>query len=359
MPQSPFPPFPESPPLCHESFDEEYFQGQTNSEIMISGLGFLDESWSGYALQRAGEAVTPFVVPALDAYGRTNVSSDTGGSLRFWVLPTWSSGAGTGAAAVLLEMDAASGGGTACAWSLQVSADGGTVELFTQSGAGLQEVLQAPISWLAGTPHNIVLDYGPQGTSLFLDGVLAAQGTGLASVLPSAGQLVLGSALSGANTAGADFEEFYSFGSWLTDTSVSLYYDMIAPVAALGPVSAEEQAVWESGVGAMNQNSIFAAGNVFDPDSDTCGCITNGPVFLTNMVVFPDASSNVTVSLDVQGGTNGVFYDLYTSTNLQSTFAGSDWIWLAQVLTCNTYVFSNQPANATFYFVTFPTLTAR
>jgi hypothetical protein len=215
MPRPPLPPVPEQAPLYHESFDEDYFAGQTNAELVISGLGTLEESWSGYALQRAGESVAPFIVPALDSNGQTNISSDTGGALRWWVKPYWTSGTGTGAAATLLELDAVSGGQAACAWSLQVSADGTTLELFTQTGAGAQEVLQAPIAWQAGTSHNIVLDVGPQGTALFLDGALAAQGAGLVSIPPSVGQLVLGSALSGTNAAGADFEEFCSFGSWL------------------------------------------------------------------------------------------------------------------------------------------------
>jgi hypothetical protein len=150
MPRAPWPPVPEQPPLYHESFDAEYFMGETNNELIISGFGILDESWSGYALQRSGESVTPFIVPALNANGNTNITSDTGGTLRFWVNPYWSSGASNGAPATLLEMDAVSGVETAYAWSLQVSADGNTLELLNQTDAGVQEVLQTSISWLAG-----------------------------------------------------------------------------------------------------------------------------------------------------------------------------------------------------------------
>jgi len=241
MPRPPLPPAPEQAPLYHESFDEDYFLGETNSELIIPGLGMLDESWSGYALQRSDESVTPFVVPALNDSGQTNVTSDIGGALRWWVMPFWSSGAGPGTPATLLELDAVSGAGSACAWSLQVSADGSTVVLFSQTGTGMQEVLQAPISWQAASPHNIVLDYGPQGTALFLDGALAAQGAAVASVPASVAEMVLGSTLSGTNTAGADFEEFYSFGSWLTTNNVGIYYSMTASEAALGPLAPGEQ----------------------------------------------------------------------------------------------------------------------
>ena len=39
----------------------------------------------------------------------------------------------------------------------------------------------------------------------------------------SVGQLVLGSAFSGTNTAAADFDEFYSFDNWLTENKVGAY----------------------------------------------------------------------------------------------------------------------------------------
>jgi len=349
MPRAPIPPPPEgAAPLYYESFDEAYFVGETNSQLIIAGLGVLDESWSGYALQRAGESVTPFIVPALNSSGETNIASDTGGALRWWVMPYWSSGAGPGTPATLLELDAVSGVGSACAWSLQASADGTSVVLFTQTGGGLQAVLEAPISWVASTPHSIVLDYGPQATALFLDGVLAAQGTGLASVPTSVGQLVVGSDIYGTNTAGADFDEFYCFGSWLTATNVSLYYGMTAAEAALGPISAEEQAGLGGGIGGFGMATIHSPGNVYDPDQDTNGP-AGGPFYITNVVATPQTNGTPTVSFAIFGGTNGVFYDMFTTGNLANSLGDYQWTWLGQTFTCSSYTFTNQPLVGAFY----------
>ncbi len=356
MPRWPLPPVPESPPLCHESFDAGYFVGETNGELMISGLGVLDESWSGYALQRTGDSVVPFIVPALDAGGNTIITSDTGGALRWWVRPYWSGGAGTGLPATLLEMDAVNGGESACAWSLQVSADGTTVELLTQTSAGVQEVLQAPIAWQAGTSHNIALDFGPQATALFLDGGLAAQGAGLASIPPSVGQLVLGSALSGANTAGADFDEFCSFGNWLTENNVGAYYQMTAAQAALGPISAEAQSGSGGGIGSPEMGTIHTPGNVYDPDHDT-NCSPGGPFYITNVVATLQSNGATTVRFDIQGGTNGVFYDIFSTGNLANSLPDYQWTWIGQGLTCNTYTFTNQPPSQAFYALELPTET--
>src|ERR1700722_10016352 len=197
MPRWPMPPVPGKSPSFYERFDDYYFPGDTNSSLVVSGLGTLEESWSGYALQRSGSEVTPFVVPALSSAGYTNVSCDTGGVLRFWLKPYWSSssqtgGAGPGATATLLELDAVNGVGSALAWSLQISADGNTLGLFAVTDSGLQEVLQSTISWQAGVSYLVTLDYGPDGTTLFVEDSIVAEGSGVPSVPLSTGQLVLG-----------------------------------------------------------------------------------------------------------------------------------------------------------------------
>jgi alpha-tubulin suppressor-like RCC1 family protein len=351
MPRSPWPPYPEKAPLYQETFDENYFAGERNSELLIAGIGTLEESWSGYALQRTGDVI-PFVVPAVYPTGQTNVSCDTGGdSFRFWIRPYWSSesvtnGSGPGATATVLELDAVSGGESALAWSLQISADGNTLGLFAETGSGLQEVLQAPIAWQAGQSHCLVLDYGPYGTMFYVDGSVAAQGAGLPSIPVSVGQLVIGSTLAGTSTAGADFDEFYSFNRLLTASDVGLYYQWYSGQAALGPISYGEEHRHHHHTLASSAELTL----VYDPDRDG-GCPTGGPVYITNFSAALLTNGTTTVSFDIQGGTNGVFYDLYYTTNLESTFSASGWTWLGQVLTCNTYIFSNQPPNAAFYLL--------
>jgi hypothetical protein len=348
MPRGPLPPYPELPPLYHESFDENYLAGQTNSEVTVFGLGVLDESWSGYALQRTGEAVTPFLIPALNANGSTNLCSDTGGALRFWVRPYWSSGQTNSTAATLVEMDAVSAGEAAYGWSLQASADGNTVQLLTATATGLQEVLQSSISWQEGASHSIILNFSPHATAIFLDGVLSAQGNGVAAIPPSVGQLVLGSTLAGANAAGADIEEFYSFGDWQSEANVISYYGMTAPVAALGPILPGEQSGWGHRLRGHEQDSIHSPGSVFDPQNIT-PCSPGGPFYLTNVSAALQGNGTTAVSFDVYGGTNGIFYDIFATSSLNNSLASNQWLWIGQGLSCNSYTFTNQPAEQAFY----------
>ena len=55
------------------------------------------------------------------------------------------------------------------------------------------------------------------------------------------------------------------------------------------------------------------------------------------------------VSFSIAGGTNGVPYEILTTTNLTNQIGASEWQWLAHGYDCNTYTFSNQPSALSFY----------
>lgn len=350
MPRAPMPPFPEPTAVCQQGFDEAFFFGETNAALVLPGFGFVDESWSGYALNRTGQSVVAFTIPGVGSTGHVNVASDSAYALRWWFSPAWSSqseanGAGPGTNAVLIEYDASSGSGTAVVWSLQVTPDGNELVLWAATNSGFVPVIQTPISWQVGEWHCIALDFGTNSV-LYLDGRVVAEGPGFPSIPPSLGELTLGSMISGENPAQGDVEEWYSFDHWLTDRDLANYYCMVSLEAALGPASDDQGGANRSG--GVREDDIHSVGSVYDPTYDATGCITNGPPFLTNITITPQADSNITVTFTVQGGTNGVFYDVYSSSQLASTFPATGWVWLGQVLNCSTYSFSNQPSSAAF-----------
>jgi hypothetical protein len=328
LPRSPLPPVPEERPIYHESFDDAYFLGETNSDLLIPGFGILDESWSGYALARPGETVVPFIIPALDSAGHTNIASDTGGTLRFWIMPYWASqsqpnGTGPGTNATLLELDAAGGGQMAFAWSLQTSADGNTLNLIAQTVNGIEAAIQSQITWQAGQYHCLVLDFSPQGTALFLDGMPLAQGAGLPSIPCSVAQLAIGSTYSGANPAGADIEEFYSFDFFLTESDAAAYSQFTSAEAALGPISAQEEAALLAGSAGPQNETIHTPGNVYDPGYQT-NCSTGGQPFITNILATIQTNGLKTVTFEIYG-TNGVFYDIFATPNLLNIVSNNQW----------------------------------
>jgi len=352
-PRPPGPPYPDfAPILFSESFDEPFLAGATNDEVVVSGVGTFMQSWSGYALQRMGD-VTPFVMPGVETNGWTNVSCASQGAFRFWIKPYWCSssvtnGENPGAIATVLELDAVSGGSSAVAWSLQVSSDGNTLALFSQTDSGLQEVLSTSIAWAAGTSHCVIVDWNSTGTALYVDGSVAATGSTLASIPPSTAELVVGSTLAGTNSAGADMDEFYSFGKPLSADDIAAYYVMTEPIAALGPWSDH----WTRPV--HHRIAPFAElAPVYEPSG---GCPTGGLPYLTNFAAVVASNGATTISFGVAGGTNGIFYDVYYLTNIKSFIDQSSWTFAGEVLTCQDYIWSNQTPSAAFYFITTPVL---
>jgi hypothetical protein len=84
-------------------------------------------------------------------------------------------------------------------------------------------------------------------------------------------------------------------------------------------------------------------------------CATNVPVYITNMVATPATNAGWTITFDLIGGTNGLRYDIFSTTNLVGTnIANSQWTWLERGPTCSTYQYTNQPGPDTFYVVGTP-----
>ncbi len=77
------------------------------------------------------------------------------------------------------------------------------------------------------------------------------------------------------------------------------------------------------------------------------------PVYLTNIVATP-TNGSMTVTFSIAGGTNGFAYDIFSTTNLLDSPVYSQWTWLGQGYTTNTYTFANQPPDYAFYILAIP-----
>jgi hypothetical protein len=334
--------------LFHESFDEWYYPGITNWEIVVADYGTLRESWSGYALQRSGTGLTPYIVPGVDSNGNTNlVSNGAGGAIRCWMKPHWGSsptnGSGPGYNAQLLQLVATGSGPSVLIWSLQTSSDGSALELIQQSDSGPVTLLSAGINWSSNEFHQIALDYATNGTTLFLDGSNAATGSGILGVPPASAELVLGSDAAGDNAADAEFDEFFSLGQPLSAAGAAFNDAALSLTVALGPVSSDEDASFSAGF-----SSSADSASSFSPVGS--GCVTGGQVYLTNIVATM-TNQGTAVTFQIEGGETNTIYDILTTTNLAPGGNATNvvWTWLGQGYTCCTYTFLNQPNTQAFY----------
>jgi alpha-tubulin suppressor-like RCC1 family protein len=61
------------------------------------------------------------------------------------------------------------------------------------------------------------------------------------------------------------------------------------------------------------------------------------------------------VAFCIEGGTNSVAYDIFTTTNLLISITNSaQWTWLGQGYACNSYTFTNQRGDLSFYALAIP-----
>ena len=349
-PRPPLPPLPEFALLLSRAgFDEPFWARTEKPESFHPAYSDLVDGWSGYALRRSGLVVTPFVVPALDEAGHTNVACASG-AVRFWFKPDWSSGLGPGGAARLIELSAVGERDAVACWALVVSADGSTLALAGLAG----DLLRAEIDWQAGEWHSVTLNYGPKGSALFLDGRLAAQGAGVAAIPSAVAALTVGSTLAGADAAQGEFDEVAFFARPLTEIVVAFGHQLYAATAARGAISAEEEAALREAA-AKRRAERAAAGEGGGTQmlrllGGTSQCITSPVVFITNIVAGFDTNAGWTNMFDIQGGTNGFFYDIFTTANLTGdSITNSQWTWLERGPTCSTYLYTNQPPAYAFY----------
>ncbi|NOS70228.1 MAG: hypothetical protein HOP33_09885 [Verrucomicrobia bacterium] len=365
FPRPPGLPLPElSPVLYRQNFNQPYDAGNSNAEVSVKGVGVLRESWSGYSLQRLG-VVTPFVISSLNETGRVQVAADNA-SVRLWLMPYWSSastgeGKGPGSSARLLEFVAVDGNQPAVLWSLRTSDDGSLIYLNGAGQDGEQVLLKAEIGWRAGEWHQVVLTYGSKGTELVLDGEKVADGTGTVVVSPNVSGLVVGSSLAGEESFGGEMDELFCFSKPL---KMAFHYTAFKDQAALGPVTeaelqaraeklAKRKAEYEARKALEGEGG--GGGMMLRMSGPSVSCVTNGPVYLTNVLVTLTTNDGWTVYFDIAGGTNGIDYDIFSTPQLAGNdVTNSVWTWLETGQTCETHYFTNQPTNQMFYVLTIP-----
>ena len=359
--------------LWRATFDEPYNLGWTDAQVCVGDYLYV-ESGLGYALDRSG-VVTPFIVPGITFQGHTNVSTATGGHLRAWVTPYWSSslvvgdGGGPGTDVALFELDAVAGSSLQAVWTLQASADGTALVLIAQTDTGSVPLLQAPIAWQANTAHLVQFNFGPQGTALILDGQLAAQGAGTLPLPPQAAQLVVGSTPDGLGSVGGAVDEVFSLDRPLTVDETAFYWRVSNRQAILGPIASSSARSRQPGFAAtMNDGVPAPPGDGGDDDGgdDSGGgtggtpmlvpappCATHPPAaaYICNLVS-TNRGSNSWVSFHVGGTNTGIPYDVFRTTNLLAyNVTNSQWYLVDRYFVGSDAWLTNEPAGNCFYIL--------
>jgi hypothetical protein len=291
----------------------------------------------------------------IDTDGTENLSYDPG-SVLFYFAPNWASvsqgGTGPGETAYFLM---AGDGGTNGLFEIYTDAYGSNIYFGGVSNGVSTNYASAPISWASNTFHQIGIEWkGPtrRGTAstIYLDGAVAATGSGV-SIVPWLGTDTNGFYTNGFYI-GSDSDGFeQARGAFFAMYTWSVQYGGL--YTNDWPSVSNSLASWQSGLGDGGFGGMMGMGtgglgllNL----TNSCGCISNTTVYLTNITAGLTNGSGVTFTFTIEGGTNGINYDIFATTNLVGNPAtNSVWTWLGRGTNCGTYQAVNQATNASFY----------
>jgi len=294
------------------------------------------DSWSGYAL----DIHAPGFIAWNQTYDGKPVIQPDQGSLRFWYAPAWTSGKRSDPNPGYLMETIAWTKKSFPLLSVSVSSDGTGLNVSTGSGSTL---MQAPIRWVGGAWHQIVVTYSAKETGLYIDGVNVSKGPGIAVSLKSSASfgLCIGSSFNGDMQADGEYDELNTFSYPLTSDEVAQNYNCYALYAGLGPITqAEEDAENAAAIAASSSRMAMTSMNLLLG----LDC-TSGPLHLTNIVFVSTNEVDVTIA----GGQPNTLYDVFRTTALLTPVTNASWTWVGRGHQCDTIQDTNPPSDMAFY----------
>ncbi len=297
--------------------------------------------------------------------GTTNLTVDSG-TVTFWFAPSsWSStnagGTGPGEYGRLLEVGSYTDDNSYGWWSIFVDEGGNNIYFAAQTNDlsdTITTYLSAPISWTTNYFHFVALTYSPTNTALYLDGVLATNGPGV-TVYPGPDVLAngfwIGGSSSGTNQAHGMFNTVATYNYPLSSNDVQTIFNWNYTYYMISPWNtAMENIVSEpsnpSGSptyydAITGQGGLQLVGSV--------SAITSTNIWITN-VTASVTSGGMAMTFTIQGGSDGVPYDVFANSVLSFGQTGTPWAWMGQGYHGNIYTLTNLPPTACFLILGTP-----
>ena len=298
--------------------------------------------------------------------GATNLTVNAG-SVTFWFAPDWSStNGGLGQWAQLLDVGEWTSNSSYGYWGLSVDPAGSNLWFVSQDGAGNTHGLSTPISWTTNYFHFVALTYSSTNVSLYLDGQLATNDPGGLSIWPDSEVLsngfYVGSDYSGVYQAHGLFNSLYTYNYPLDSNTVQQIYGYEYGWYMINPLNY-----------AMANVSFSSATNSYPSYSSTFNVITgpgelqwNGAastcsygtdaydVWITNVMARAAGNGTMNITFTIEGGADGVPYDVFANSVLSFGTNGVPWAWMGQGYHCNTYTITNLQSSFCFLILGTP-----
>jgi hypothetical protein len=309
--------------------------------------------------------------------GTTNLTVDAG-TVMFWFAPSsWSGtnvgGSGPGEFGRLLEVGGYSPDSSFGWWSVYVDDVGANLYFSAQTNdlsSTVTTYITYPIAWTTNYFHHLALTYSPTGTALYLDGGLVTNGPPM-TVYPGADVLAngifIGSDSNGVYQAHGMFDTVATYSVPMDAGTISQIYNWqllsyeINPFNYVDSLSGATFTMF-SFVSAPSSQTTFTPtndvitgpGDLINVGSAPCLGYNTNIVWITDITATNSPGGAMTVTFGIEGGTNGVFYDVFANSQFSFGSNGVPWAWMGQGQSCQMYQLTNLPATTCFLILGTP-----
>lgn len=292
---------------------------------LVNVVGWAADGQSANALLLDSTNAAFLNYNVVESDGTTNLSCWAGGagSFSMWFSPSWDSadqgGAGPGVPGRFLEVGAWNTNGTG--WFSVYTDTGGSNLCFSSSdGATGTNFISAPISWTNNSWHFLALTYSQTNSSLYIDGQWVTNGSGVA-YWPTPAALTNGFFIGSDSTGQLQARgEFVNLTTW----------NIVLDVSLISPVYLNYSNLlggWEPRpMDVTLQNGVPVPVSYLGP-----------PVYLTNLTATLSPGQGTAVTFQIAGGTNGVLYDVFSTSALEPPRASAaSWQWVTNGISGET-----------------------
>ena len=238
-------------------FNDTNFTGGAGQLPLVRTNAISAAAWLSPGVQLANGTNAQLRYRGTETNGTANLNLRHG-AVRFWFKSTWDTGAGPGTFARLLEVGTQGSGGTTNGWwALHFSQTNGSQIAFAAetNGAGAT-YLTGTVNWARCDWNQLVLNYTPSNTALYLNSSLVATGLGVTywpGATVRADGFTVGSDASGGRQALGLFEDLETFNHPLATNDIAENFQTNRPPNAIADLQ-----LWLKGDAGVLTNTAYA-----------------------------------------------------------------------------------------------------
>jgi hypothetical protein len=305
------------------------------------------------------------------AEGGINEIAVDSGSLTFWYAPNWSStndpsgGLGPQEFGRLIEIGGYTPDSSFGWWSIYVDPAGANLYFSSQTndGSGNTYTISAPIDFTTNYWHFIALTYSSTNVSLYLDGQQLTNDSGGLNLWPGSAALAngifFGSDSNGIYQSEGELDDINTYNVVLSSNQVqrafgSQEFNFIMNPwnwrymqAAISSSTNSAPSYTPAYDAITGQGSLIALGSA-------SSCVTSSNVWITNVVATATGGGTMNLQFTIEGGSNGVPYDVFANSVLGFGAGSFPWAWMGQGYQCNTYLLTGLPGGTCFLILGTP-----